>query len=173
MAGVLTFGVSACGASSGPPSGASNSGTASSSTTSGTAPLSKSAYVSQANAACKAANDQLTSSGSTLPNSGDPSKATAADLPGWSRGLQQIASVAQVVIGQLEALTPPAADAATVSGFLSKQSAALADLQKAQSAAAAGDLSGFQSAMDTAASVGKASDRAESAYGLTDCGGSS
>ena len=171
LSGVLTIGLVACGSSTASSGSGTSSGTSTSAGNSG-GPT-KTVYVAKANAICKGANDQLTSTGSTLPHDGDATKATPSDLPAWSQGLQQVNSVGQSVLSRLRALGSPAGDEATVSAFLAKQSTALADLVKAQAAAAAGDLGAFRSSMVSAVSDGSAADQAESAYGLTACGGSS
>ena len=179
LAAAAGLALAACGGSDNPAVGTSGStsttaAASSGSTTAGQpgsgAPLTKAAFVSKANAICKSVNDASTK---LTPPTSDPTKVTANDLPAWNQFLLKVIPYGQQQQSQLKALTPPAADQATVAGIIAKGDQVLADVQALQQAAAAGNVNAFKTAFTQSENDGNAADQAATSYGLTQCGSSS
>jgi len=165
--------LAACGGSDNPAvgtTGSSSTTAAASGQTGSGAPLTKAAFVARANAICKSVNSQ---SAKLTPPTSDPTKVTSKDLPSWNQFLLKVIPYGQQQQAQLRALTPPAADQATVASIISKGDQVLADVQALQQAAAAGNVNSFKTAFQKSETDGNAADDAATSYGLTQCGSSS
>ena len=183
LVAVAAIALGACGKSDNPAVGGSGS-----TSTSSTAPvataggsgatttggsgvaLTKAAYVNKANAICKSVND---AANKLTPPSADPTKVKSSDLPAWSQFLMKALALGQQEQSQLKGLTPPAADQATISAYLSKLSQVVADVQAIQQAAASGNVNAFKAAFPKSEADGQAADSAAAAYGMSQCGSSS
>lgn len=162
MAGVLALGGAACGGSSAPAAGgASTSTTAGSSgASSGTSSSSASTFVSKGNAICKSGDQQANAA---------KQPADSAPLSEWATYLTSFLNVAHSVEGQLKGLTPPAAEQAQFSTYLSAFEASVSDAQNAQNAAANNDTNGFQAAVQSLAGREGTITSNARALGLTAC----
>jgi hypothetical protein len=144
---VLLLLVSACGGGGSSPKAASGP------------PLSKAAFIAQADAICKRYEDNLSAQGKAL--SATSSQQQLSDFV-----VKQIVPSFRSMIGELRALNPPAADKAKITKMLDDLSTGLDQLESSAK-------TDVKSALNNEPQGFKDSDAAATAYGFTQCGSSS
>jgi hypothetical protein len=158
LAGAI--GLSACGGSSNKQSGAveTTTTTAEPTTTTTLAPVTKAAYVQQANAICQVMNDKTKALG-------DPGDDLAAVIVLFEKGKQITADA----LAGLRALRMPTGDDAILNGIWAKVDTLIADIDQAILAVRAGDQKKFMAVIDQLDQHEKAANSASTAYGLNVC----
>jgi hypothetical protein len=158
IATAVTISVSSCGGGGGD----GDKGSADGSRDGDRAALSKAEYLQRANAVCADANKKQVALGE-FPSS-------AAETVSWlDRSLSILASAE----ADLKALTPPSADAATITGYFKLLDDAVAKAKRAREAAARNDEGAFSAAWGDAESASAKANQAANEYGLNVCGTSS
>lgn len=172
LAGAATAALLAgCGSSNS--SSSSTTSSSSSSTTSessstqaaGTATV-DSAYAQAAGQICTSATAQA----EAVSRPGDPTKATAADLPAWATYFDKIVPILSGALQKLSQVPPPTQAGAEVAAAAAKAVMVNADLAAIDAAAKAGNLNQFDTALLTYTQDNNASDQAFDAIGLKACG---
>jgi hypothetical protein len=172
-AGVAAL-LAACGSSS--TSSTSSGGAASSSsssTSSGSVSTSSSAaatvdaaYAAAAAQICTTAEAQVAST----PVPGDPTKATAADMPKWATFLDKVVALHGQALQQLAALPPPASGQAALQAAGGLALKIQTDLQTVATAAHAGDLNAFATSFALYNQDNTQANAAYDALGIKACG---
>lgn len=150
------IGFSACG---GDDKKSSNAGGSAETTTTTLAPITKAAYVEQANAICKTMNDKA-----------DAIEDPGEDLAKTQAMLQQTKQVAVDGLTQLRALRLPAGEEAAINAAFAKVDLVIADIDQALAALTAGDLEKFVALADQLDKHADEANAASTAAGLTVCG---
>jgi hypothetical protein len=157
-----SIGLAACGGSSDKKADGAIATTTSSTaapTTTTLAPITKAAYIEQANAICKVMNDKS----DALP---DPGEDVAKVLSMFEQGR----AITADALTQLRALRLPAGEEAAIDAVWDKADVMLADVDQAIAALKSGDLQQFVTITNRLETTGKAANDASTAYGLTVCG---
>jgi hypothetical protein len=128
----------------------------------------KADFVAKANAICAAGNQQVAALGAAP---GDPSAATAAELPAWGTYVGGVTTSLANNAPLLAALPGPdqSQDQATAGAILANLATLIKDGAAAEASAKAGDLTAFQAAMATLATDSRTANTAAAAFGLGDC----
>jgi hypothetical protein len=159
-----------CGSSSSSSSSASSSTASSSSSsaavTTGSAAQVDAAYAAKADAICTTGVQAV----AAIQIPGDPAKAVAADLPKWSTYFDQVVPIVAGAGQQLAALSPPTSGGAGLVAAATKQAMVLADIQKLATAAKAGSINDFDTALLGYAQDNAAANAAFDGIGLRACG---
>ena len=140
--------------------GGSSSSTTGASGASGSAPLSQSAFVSQANALCKEGNTKVEA---LKP---PPSGGTPSDFVPY---LTQSVAITQPLLASLEALTPPSNLQSDWDKLIADAKAKAALAEKALAAAKANDSSQFNAAIKQLQALSGQDDALTRSIGLTEC----
>jgi hypothetical protein len=139
-------------------SGCGDSGTSKAATTT-VAAVTKSDFISQANALCQTMKDRA----NAIPDPGsDPN--TFADA------LDEVVGITDETLAKLRALPTPAGDEATLEAIFTKVDALGADYRQLASALRAGDAATAEQLQATVAADLTAANTAANDYGLTVCG---
>ena len=161
--------LAACGSSS-------TSSTTSSATTSASSPTTSTsaaggatvdaAFAAKAGAICADATQKI----AAIKQPGDPTKATAADLPAWSQYFAQVLPIFANAVQQLQAAGLPSQAVAEYGAAATKSATALASLQKLAAAAQAGDLATYDGQLLVYGQDHLAANAAFDAIGMQQCG---
>jgi len=134
----------------------------------GTSSSGTGSFANQANNVCQSINVEI----SAVTPPGDPTTATASQLPAWAQYFQKTIPLAQKGNSELQALTPPASEQGNFSKLVESNLAQTVDAQAAERAASSGNLSAFVQATQKMGTDGSAGDPAATAAGLTQCSSS-
>jgi hypothetical protein len=136
----------------------STTGASGASGASGSTPLSQDEFVSQANAACADANQQVESL--TAP-------ADSAPIESLAPFLEKEVAIAGELLGKLSAITPPEDLQSDYDEFLASGKSQIATAQDAADAAKSGDTQAVQAAVQELSS--NKDDQMAKSLGLTEC----
>jgi hypothetical protein len=153
---IVALALTGCGGGSDSSTGAS--GASGATGASGGTPLSQDEFVSQADAACKEANDKI----ETL-------KAPTSDLSSLVPFADQSLALENAAYAKLAALTPPSDLQAKYSKYLSDVKAQIAQVAPLKAAAEAGDTQKVQDLANQLKASGSTIDSQAKALGLTEC----
>jgi hypothetical protein len=101
---------------------------------------------------------------------GDPSTATAAQLPAWSTFLEGYAAATQSAVTKIQALGSPGSGQTVLAAAFGQVASFYGALQAADTAAKNGDLAAFRSAVAAVQTSATAVTAAFDAAGLRGCG---
>ena len=163
--------LAACGSSSTSSSTASSTSaptttTTSASTSAGAGATVDAAFAAKAGAICADGTAKI----AAIKQPGDPTKATAADLPAWSHYFSQVLPIFASAVQQLQGAGLPSQAVAEYGAAATKSALALADLQKLAAAAQAGDLATYEGQLLVYGQDHLAANAAFDAIGLQQCG---
>ncbi len=142
------------------------SSTSTSATSAPASTTAKAAYITQADAICADGNTQVTAIGAAP---GDPTAATADQLPAWSAYIGKVNTILSTEAPKLAALPNPDQGQAQSDAVLGDLAKVITDGAAAESAAQSGDLAGFNTAVATLATDSGTANTAATAFGLTAC----
>jgi hypothetical protein len=125
-----------------------------------------SAYATAAGEICTTATMQV----QAVARPGDPAKATAADLPAWASYFDKVLPIFETALQKLSQVPPPTTGGTELAAAAAKTVTVNADLTAIATAAHAGNLNQFDTALLTYAQDNAASDAAYDAIGLKACG---
>jgi hypothetical protein len=148
--------------------GCGSSTTTPAATSAPAATIAKADYITKADAICTDGNTQVTALGAAP---GDPTTATADQLPAWATYLHGADTILATEAPKLAALPNPDQGQAQSDAILGDLAKVITDGQAAETAAQAGDLATFKTAVATFATDSIAANTAATALGLTACGG--
>lgn len=132
---------------------------------SGGSRLTKDELIKQADAICQDEQSKTATIGAGL---GAP---TQANLPQYADAFAQALPVFKDMASKLKALKPPEADQATWDQIMSSLDQEIAAVQKAQEAAANGDMTALNAAGQEIGTVDAKASQLAQGYGLQVCGG--
>ena len=165
--------IAGCGSSSSS-SASSTSSAASSSATESTSSATQATAAATVDSTYAAAAGQIcttaTAQAEAVARPGDPTKATAADLPAWSAYFDKIVPIFEGALQKLSQVPPPTSggtELATAAGAAVKVNA---DLTAIGAAAKAGNLNQFDTGQLTYAQDNAAANQAFDSIGLKACG---
>jgi hypothetical protein len=171
-AGVAAL-LAACGSSSTSSTSSGGAASSSSSTSSGAVSTSSSAaatvdaaYAAAAAQICTTAEAQV----AATPIPGDPTKATAADMPKWATFLDKVVALHGQALQQLAALPPPTSGQAALQAAGGLALKIQTDLQSVATAAHAGDLNAFATSFAVYNQDNTQANAAYDALGIKACG---
>jgi len=127
--------------------------------------LTKAELIKQADAICLEEQSKTAAIGAGL---GAP---TQANLQQYADAFAQALPIFKDMAGKLKALKPPEADQATWDQIMSSLDQEIAAVQKAQEAAANGDMTALNTAGQEIGTVDAKASQLAQGYGLTVCGG--
>lgn len=133
----------------------------------GSSRLTKAELIKQGDVICKDARTKADPVGTNL---GAPSQ---ANLSQWADAFGQLLPIYEDMTGKLKALSPPETDQATwdqITGGLDK---VVAGVKAAKDAAAAGDLTAFNTAFQQIVTSSQGASKLATTYGFLECGSSS
>jgi hypothetical protein len=132
---------------------------------SGGSRLTKQELITQGDAICKTARDKAAPIGNNL---GAP---TQDNLPQYADAFGQLLPIFKDMVSKLKGLKPPEVDQRMWDQITSGLDQEAAAIQRAQQAAANGDLAGLKAAGQQIASVDTKASQIAAGYGFQECGG--
>ena len=165
--------IAGCGSSSSS-SSSTTSSSAASSTSESTTATTQATAAATVDSAYAAAAGQICTTATTdaegVSRPGDPTKATAADLPAWAAYFDKVVPIFGGALQKLSQLPPPSTGGAELAAAAGAAAKVNTDLVAIDAAAKAGNLNQFDTALLTYGQDNAAANTAFDSIGLKACG---